>query len=100
MSYESLFLKNLVGGVLSKPTKPGFGSFDSAHVGAVPASECHDTLELWLRRCSWAVFCFPSPEDATQCAADLEGFLPPGRVTQVEGGATVQFDFRKHQPRN
>ena len=64
------------------------------------ASECHDALELWLRRCSWAVFCFPSPEDATQCAADLEGFLPPGRVTQVEGGATVQFDFRKHQPRN
>ena len=100
MSYESLFLKNLVGGVLPKPTKPGFGSFDSAHAGDVPASECHDALELWLRRCSWAVFCFPSSAQAEQCAADLEGFLPPGRVTQVEGGATVQFDFRKHQPRN
>ena len=100
MSYESLLLKNLVGGVLPKPTKPGFGSFDSAHAGDVPASECPDALELWLRRSAWAVICFPSVEEAEQCSADLEGFLPPGRVTQVEGGATVQFDFRKHQPRN
>ena len=64
------------------------------------ASEWPEALETWLRRSAWAVFCFPSSAQAEQCAADLEGFLPPGRVTQVEGGATVQFDFRKHQPGN
>jgi hypothetical protein len=95
MSYESAFFKNLVGGALPKPTKPGFGSFDSAHAGDVPASEWPDALELWLRRCSWAVFCFPSPEDAAQCAAALNNFLPPGRVEQVEGGASLLLDFRK-----
>ncbi len=64
------------------------------------ASEWPAVLETWLRRSAWAVICFPSVEEAEQCSADLEGFLPPGRVTQVEGGATVQFDFRKHQPGN
>ena len=64
------------------------------------ASEWPAVLETWLRRSTWAVICFPSSAQAEQCAADLAGFLPPGRVTQVEGGATVQFDFRKHQPRN
>jgi hypothetical protein len=64
------------------------------------ASEWPEALETWMRRSAWAVICFPGSAQAEQCAADLEGFLPPGRVTQVEGGATVQFDFRKHQPRN
>ena len=100
MSYESLFLKNLVGEALSKPSKPPFEGFEGTHTGGIPASEWPAVLETWLRRSAWAVICFPSVEEAEQCFADLEGFLPPGRVTQVEGGATVQFDFRKHQPGN
>ena len=100
MSYESPFLKKLVGEALSKPSKPPFEGFEGTHTGGIPASEWPETLELWLRKSAWTVICFASVEEAEQCSAALLGFLPPGRIEQVEGGATLQLDFRKHQPGN
>ena len=103
MSYESPFLKTLMGKHCQNrqnPPKTCFVSFGSTHTGGIPASEWPETLELWLRKSAWTVICFASIEEAEQCSAALLGFLPPGRIEQVEGGATLQLDFRKHQPGN
>ena len=89
--------------VMPLPELAGQGFSDSELAAlrmSIPASEWPETLELWLRKSAWTVICFASVEEAEQCSAALLGFLPPGRIEQVEGGATLQLDFRKLQSKN